>query len=55
MLKNNVQDFWREIAPCNYLLQIYENDHVFLNSLEGFAGSGFIDGDTVIIISHKKH
>ncbi|MEO6305309.1 MAG: MEDS domain-containing protein [Bacteroidia bacterium] len=54
-LKSNVQDFWGEIAPCNHLLQIYENDYVFLNSLEGFAGSGILAGDSVIIIATKQH
>jgi hypothetical protein len=51
----NVQAFWGEVAPCNHLLQIYENDTVFLNSLEGFAGSGFLAGETVIVIATHVH
>ncbi len=53
--KKNAQDFWGEIAPCNHLLQIYENETIFLSSLEGFAGSGFIAGDSVIIIATQSH
>ncbi|MBA2611340.1 MAG: MEDS domain-containing protein [Bacteroidetes bacterium] len=53
--KSNTQDFWGEIAPCDHLLQIYDNDHVFLISLEGFAGSGFLAGDSVIIIATQAH
>lgn len=54
-LKSNIQDFWGEIAPCDHLLQIYDNDLVFLSSLEGFAGSGFLAGDSVIIIATTAH
>lgn len=36
----NIQVFWGEIAPCDHLIQIYENESHFLNTLEGFAGSG---------------
>ncbi|CAN5851109.1 hypothetical protein BH11BAC7_BH11BAC7_32710 [soil metagenome] len=47
--------FWGEIAPCNHLLQIYENDDVVLNSLEGFVSSGFTTGESVIIIAAQEH
>lgn len=51
----NLQVFWGEIAPSNHLVQIYDNEIVFLNTLEGFAGSGFIANETVIIIAGKQH
>lgn len=54
-LKSNIQDFWAEIAACDHLLQVYDNDLVFLSSLEGFTGSGFLAGDTVIIIATNAH
>jgi hypothetical protein len=53
--KSNLQVFWGEIAPCDHVVQIYENDKVFLNSLEGFVGSGIIAGDSVIIIATAEH
>lgn len=53
--KSNLQIFWGEIAPCDHVVQIYENDKVFMNSLEGFVGSGFIAGDSVIIIATPEH
>jgi hypothetical protein len=47
--------FWGEIAPCDHVLQIYDNDEVFLNLLEGFVVDGFNAGDSVIIIATKEH
>ncbi|MEO6721853.1 MAG: MEDS domain-containing protein [Ferruginibacter sp.] len=52
---SNLQVFWGEIAPCDHVVQMYENDKIFLDSLEGFIGSGFIAGDSVIIIATTEH
>ncbi|MGZ4118644.1 MAG: MEDS domain-containing protein, partial [Bacteroidia bacterium] len=52
---SNIQVFWGEIAPCDHLVQIYENDKYFLDTLEGFAGCGLISGDSVVIIATKTH
>ena len=51
----NFQDFWAEIAPKEHLVQVYESEKVFMNTLEGFVGSGLLAGDTVIIIATKEH
>jgi hypothetical protein len=51
----NIQVFWGELAPCHHLVQIYENDKYFLDTLEGFVGTGFLAGDSVIIIATAKH
>nr|WP_294924396.1 MEDS domain-containing protein [uncultured Flavobacterium sp.] len=51
----NIQVFWGEIAPCDHLVQIYENESHFLNTLEGFAGSGILSGDSVIVIAKQIH
>jgi hypothetical protein len=51
----NTQVFWGEIAPCNHLVQIYENDEILLNSIEGFVESGFKAGESVIIIATEAH
>lgn len=53
--KCSTQVFWGEIAPCDHLLQIYESDDVILSSLSGFVSSGFVSGDSVIIIATGAH
>jgi hypothetical protein len=54
-LKSSTQVFWGEIAPCNHLVQIYENDDILLDSLEGFVETGFKAGESVIIIATDAH
>jgi hypothetical protein len=53
--KVNFQNFWAEIAPREHLVQVYESEKIFLNTLEGFVGSGLLAGDTVIIIGTEEH
>jgi len=53
--KSPAQVFWGEIATCDHSVQIYENDKVFLNTLESFAGAGLIAGDSIIIIATAEH
>lgn len=53
--RSNMQVFWGEIAPCDHVVQIYENDKIFLDSLEGFIGSGILAGDSTIIIVTAEH
>ena len=52
---SNMQVFWGEIALCDHVVQVYENDNLFLSALEGFIGSGFLAGDAVIIIATNEH
>src|SRR5688500_4020280 len=47
--------FWGEIAPTDHVLQIYENDEVFLDALAGFVGGGINAGDCVIVIATDAH
>jgi hypothetical protein len=51
----NLQEFWGEIAPTDHILQIYEDEKILLDTLEGFAGSGILAGDSVIIIATSEH
>lgn len=51
----NIQVFWGEIARCDHLVQVYENEKIFLDTLEGFAGSGFLANDSVVIIATADH
>jgi hypothetical protein len=47
--------FWGEIAPCEHLVQIYEDACAFLDSLEGFVAGGLRAGDSVIVIATAAH
>lgn len=54
-LKANIQKFWTEVAPCDQIVQVYENETVFYNTLEGFAGDGILKKEKVIIIASPEH
>ena len=47
--------FWGEIAPCDHVVQIYENDGIFLDALAGFVGGGINSGDCTIVIATEPH
>lgn len=47
--------FWGEIAPCDHVVQIYENDAVFLDALAGFVGGGINAGECCIVIATDDH
>jgi hypothetical protein len=51
----NTQLFWSKIAASNHLVQIYEQDDILLNTLEGFVSGGLQSGDSVIIVASKDH
>lgn len=47
--------FWGELAPCEHLVQLYEHDDVFLDTLEGYVYGGLRAGDAVVVISTARH
>ena len=49
------QDFWGEIAPCEHVLQIYDNNFAFINTLAGFVGDGINSNDCSIVIATGAH
>jgi len=49
------QVFWGEIAPTDHVVQIYENDDVFLDTLAGYVGGGINAGDSVVLIATQEH
>lgn len=53
--KSKADVFWGEIAPCDHVLQIYENDEVFLDALTGFVGGGINSNDACIVIATPAH
>lgn len=54
-IKVSDQVFWGEIAPCEHVVQIYEDDEVFLDLLSGFVSGGVTAGDAVIVIATTAH
>ena len=52
---SDIQNFWGHIASTDHLVQIYENDNVLMNTLEGFVGDGFIRDQCAIIIATPEH
>ena len=49
------QAFWREMAPCEHVVQVYADDEVFLGALEGFIGSALASEESVIVIATPAH
>lgn len=47
--------FWGEVAPCDHVVQIYESDEIFIDTLAGFIGSGINTGDCCIVIATAAH
>ena len=47
--------FWGEIAPCDHVVQIYEDREAFLNILTGFVTDGIKSGDCVVLILKPDH
>lgn len=52
---SEVQVFWGEVAPCDHVVQIYENDDAFLTTLENFAAGGIDAKESIIIIGTDTH
>lgn len=47
--------FWGEIAPCEHVVQIYENDEGFLDLLSGFVSGGVNAGECAVVIATAGH
>ena len=47
--------FWGEISPCDHAVQIYGDDRIFLDALEGFISGGLANGDAAIVIATPEH
>jgi hypothetical protein len=53
--ERGIDVFWGEIAPCEHLVQIYDEERVFLDSLEGFVAGGLDAGDGIVVIATPVH
>ena len=47
--------FWGEVAPCDHFVQIYEDDSIFFDVLEGFVAGGLRAGEAIVIIATEAH
>lgn len=52
---NRFHSYWRVVAPSEHFLQVYENDAVFIDSLEEFVAAALQTGDGVIVIATTAH
>jgi hypothetical protein len=46
---------WGEAAPIEHSVQIYSDDSLFMDALEGYASGGLRLGESVIVIATKAH
>lgn len=52
---SSMQEFWGKVAACDHLVQFYGTEKSFLDTLEGFVGSGLLAGENVIVIATQPH
>lgn len=43
--------FWGEVAPCDHLLHLYEDDRSFSETLSGFVAGGLLAGEAAVVIA----
>jgi hypothetical protein len=53
--KSSNEVFWGEIAPCEHVVQIYQNDEGFLDLLTGFVSGGVNAGECAVVIATAAH
>jgi hypothetical protein len=47
--------FWGEVSPCDHILQLYDDDEKFFDSLEVFVSEGLTQGDAIVVIATPAH
>ena len=54
--RNDLDIFWGEMHPCEHFVQIYGDDHVFLDGLASFVVGALRDGrEAAIVIATAAH
>jgi hypothetical protein len=43
------------MSACEHFVQIYDDDRVFLDTLEGFIAGGLLAGESGVVIATPKH
>jgi MEDS: MEthanogen/methylotroph, DcmR Sensory domain len=49
------ETFWSELQPCEHSVQIYGNETLFMDALEGYASAGLRRLESVVIIATAVH
>ena len=50
-----VRAFWAELRPCDHLVEIYEAEEDFLDSLETYVQGGLDAGESIVLIATADH
>ncbi len=50
-----IQVFWGEMSACEHFVQIYDDNEVFMNTLEDFIARGLEAGESCVIIATAAH
>jgi hypothetical protein len=51
----DIDVFWGEMSPCDHSVQIYQDDAVLLDALEGYVVGGLRNGHAAIVIATQSH
>ena len=51
----DVNAFWAELSAWEHLVQIYEADDVFMDTLVGFVSGGLKEGQAAVVIATPAH
>ena len=51
----DIDVFWGEMTPCDHFVQIYQDDLVLLDTLEGFIGGGLRNAESAVVIATPPH
>ena len=51
----NFEVFWAEMTPSEHFVQIYEEDALLLDTLEGFIAGGLRNDESAIVIATPAH
>ncbi|HEY0584686.1 MAG TPA: MEDS domain-containing protein [Pseudoduganella sp.] len=50
-----IEEFWQHISHCDHVVQVYEHEGSFLDTLESFVMEGFRKNEAMVIIATPEH
>lgn len=50
-----IDQFWGDVSPCEHLVQFYEDEGIFMDTLERYVMDGLRGGEAVITIATGSH
>jgi len=50
-----IEEFWEHTSHCDHIVQLYEDEQTFLDTLEAFVMAGFRKNEGIIIIATPEH